>query len=80
MPAVIITGSGSGLGRELALAWSSKGWRVIVTDVDVERAEQTRQMLANPDQAISTRLDVTSDEQVEGAPSKRCSPTAAATS
>jgi NAD(P)-dependent dehydrogenase (short-subunit alcohol dehydrogenase family) len=65
MPSVIITGSGSGLGRELALAWSSKGWRVIATDMDGERAEQTRAMLANADNSISATLDVTQDADFE---------------
>lgn len=34
-----ITGAGSGLGRELALRFARDGWRVAVSDIDLERAQ-----------------------------------------
>ena len=33
----IVTGAASGLGRALALALASAGWRICLTDLDVER-------------------------------------------
>ncbi len=35
---VVITGAGSGLGRELALRYARAGWRVAVADIDATRA------------------------------------------
>lgn len=38
---VVITGAGSGLGRTLALDFAKLGWRVAVSDINRERAEET---------------------------------------
>ncbi|MDR3419009.1 MAG: SDR family oxidoreductase [Nevskia sp.] len=40
-PRAFITGAGSGLGKALALRYASEGWRVAVTDLKLEAAEQT---------------------------------------
>ncbi|RRJ84208.1 SDR family oxidoreductase [Aestuariirhabdus litorea] len=38
---VLITGAGSGLGRELAHCYARQGWRVALTDVNDEGCKQT---------------------------------------
>lgn len=55
---VLVTGAGSGLGRELATRWASAGARVLVTDVDTAAAEAAGTGLGQP----WLGLDVTSDE------------------
>jgi NAD(P)-dependent dehydrogenase (short-subunit alcohol dehydrogenase family) len=42
---VLITGAGSGLGRELALVYAGRGDRVAVVDLYADRAEETRKLL-----------------------------------
>ena len=40
---MMITGAGSGLGRELALRWAREGWRLALSDVnDAGLAETLR--------------------------------------
>lgn len=38
---IAITGAGSGLGRALALEFAGKGWNIVVTDMNNEKAEET---------------------------------------
>ena len=42
---VLITGAGSGLGRELALVYARRGDRVAVVDLHADRAEETLKLL-----------------------------------
>jgi NAD(P)-dependent dehydrogenase (short-subunit alcohol dehydrogenase family) len=37
----VVTGAGSGIGRAIATTLAARGWRVIVTDVNVAGAEET---------------------------------------
>ncbi|CAM3338896.1 SDR family oxidoreductase [Mycobacterium frederiksbergense] len=54
----VVTGAGSGIGRAIAATLAERGWRVIVTDIDAEAAEQTRAVLSGTGHE-ATRLDVT---------------------
>ena len=38
---VVITGSGSGIGREAALIFSREGAKVVVSDINVSGGEET---------------------------------------
>jgi all-trans-retinol dehydrogenase (NAD+) len=61
---VLITGGGRGLGRELAIAFSSLGDRVVVSDCELALATEVASRIANS-QAVS--LDVTDAESVREA-------------
>jgi NAD(P)-dependent dehydrogenase (short-subunit alcohol dehydrogenase family) len=43
---VVITGSGSGIGRAICTELADLGWRVIATDLDVNAAKETVSLLA----------------------------------
>src|SRR5918997_3194417 len=59
---VVITGAGSGIGREAALLFSAEGASVCVADVSEEAGEQTA---AECREAFFRHVDVTSAESVE---------------
>lgn len=40
-PVVLITGAGGGLGRAFALAFGNAGYRVVVADIQLEKAQET---------------------------------------
>ncbi|MDQ3505252.1 MAG: SDR family oxidoreductase [Actinomycetota bacterium] len=62
---VIVTGSGSGIGRETALAFAREGAQVVVADIDPDGASGT---VAEVDdaggQATVCRVDVSDDKSV----------------
>lgn len=68
---VLITGAGSGIGRETALLFAKNGAKVVVTDVDEKAGKETvdeiTKILADdPDcsgDAFFTKLDVSNREQ-----------------
>jgi NAD(P)-dependent dehydrogenase (short-subunit alcohol dehydrogenase family) len=65
---VLITGAGSGLGRESALLFSSEGAKVAVVDVDPSRAlEATTMVEAQGGEAIAVEADVGVEADVERA-------------
>lgn len=41
----VITGAGSGLGRALSLELAQRGWRIVVSDVKEERAQETLRLV-----------------------------------
>lgn len=65
---ILITGSGSGLGRECALWWGELGAAVVVTDVLAHRAEDVgRQIEAKGGTALAIGVDVAVEQQVANA-------------
>ena len=54
----VVTGAGSGIGRAIATTLAQRGWRVIVSDIDAEAAEQTRDTLSGTGHEAA-QLDVT---------------------
>jgi 3-hydroxybutyrate dehydrogenase len=62
---VLITGAGSGLGRDLAIHFGSRRHRILVTDVKAEAAEETCRLLGKGADAAAWPLDVRVDEQIE---------------
>lgn len=56
---VLITGAGSGIGRALALGCGERGARLILVGRRLERLDQTRASLAEPDKAVGVAADVT---------------------
>ena len=57
---VLVTGAGSGLGREIALRYAQRGDRVACVDLYADRAEETRKMLSGGGH-MSLVADVGSD-------------------
>lgn len=65
---IVITGAGSGLGRECALWWAEEGGSIVVTDVVERRAiAVTRQIVDKGGRAISRKADVAVEADVEAA-------------
>lgn len=55
----VITGAGSGFGRELALLYAEAGMRLVLADIDPDRLEETRALLSSsPDMVLVARTDV----------------------
>ena len=63
---VIITGSGSGLGKAYALAFAAEGANVVVNDIRTESAEAVRdEIIAAGGKAIATCDDITRMETAQ---------------
>ena len=63
---VLVTGAGSGIGRESALAFAAAGGRVVVSDVVVNGGEETvAQIKAAGGEATFVRADVSQRADVE---------------
>lgn len=45
---VVVTGAGSGIGRETALAFAAEGAILVVSDIDLESAQQTAALINDP--------------------------------
>jgi NAD(P)-dependent dehydrogenase (short-subunit alcohol dehydrogenase family) len=61
----VITGAGSGIGRATAHAFAKRGARVVVTDIDGDRATDVAADLGGD--AVAARCDVTSVDDLEAA-------------
>lgn len=63
---VVVTGAGSGIGRETALAFARAGAEVVVSDIDVDAAKQTAALIADFDgTAYPYALDVSDESAVQ---------------
>ena len=63
----LITGAGSGFGREMALAFANKGSNLVLNDIDLEGIKETREMvlkLFNVD-ILLAEADISDEEQVD---------------
>ena len=62
----VITGAGSGIGRACASALAAEGTRIVVADINAERATATAQQIASlGGTAHAVGCDVTSDADIE---------------
>jgi NAD(P)-dependent dehydrogenase (short-subunit alcohol dehydrogenase family) len=65
---IVITGGGSGLGRECALQWADEGASVVVTDIVQERASDVRaEIEGKGGVALGLKADVAIEDEVEAA-------------
>ncbi len=60
---VIITGAGSGIGRETALLFAKEGAKVVVADVNEKGGEETVAEIKKNGEGFFVKLDVTNREQ-----------------
>ena len=62
----VLTGAGSGIGRAAALSFAARGARVVVSDLDGARAEQTAaDVHAAGQQAVAVAVDVAEQGDLE---------------
>jgi 3-hydroxybutyrate dehydrogenase len=63
-----ITGSASGIGKEIAIVFAREGAKVVIADLNKAAADATAaELAATGAQAIGVGVDVTSEEQVDAA-------------
>jgi short-subunit dehydrogenase len=66
MKRAVVTGAARGIGRELALALARKKGRIAISDIDVERLEETAGDIRSlGGEAITIRCDVRKEEDVQ---------------
>jgi 3-oxoacyl-[acyl-carrier protein] reductase len=60
----IITGAGSGIGRETALLFAKEGAKVVVADIFEKGAEETTLMIQKIGEGFFSKVDVTKREEL----------------
>jgi 3-hydroxybutyrate dehydrogenase len=64
----VITGSASGIGKEIAFEFAQNGAKVVIADLKIDPAKATANEIAKEGgTAMAVAMDVTSEEQVEKA-------------
>ena len=62
----LVTGGGSGIGREIALLYARQGARVVVADIQLEAAGNVvSEISAQDGKGQAVQMDVSSEEQVQ---------------
>lgn len=61
-PVALITGAGQGLGRATALRFAEQGVRVVITDLNLQLLEQTRDLSGRPELFRLLVQDVTAED------------------
>ncbi len=62
----LVTGGGSGIGREIALLYARQGAKVVVADIQLEPAESVvSEISAQGGSSQAVQIDVSSEEQVQ---------------
>ena len=63
-----ITGSASGIGKEIAIVFAQEGAKIVIADLNKQAADATAaELKAGGAQAIGVGVDVTREEQVDAA-------------
>jgi NAD(P)-dependent dehydrogenase (short-subunit alcohol dehydrogenase family) len=62
---IFLTGGGSGIGRECAIAYAREGARVAIPDINLSSADETAQAVGNG--CIAVQCDVANGDSVEAA-------------
>ncbi len=63
---VVVTGAGSGIGKETALAFARRGAHLAIADINQESLDETRALLSSMGREVfAMRVDVSREEQVE---------------
>lgn len=65
-PVAIVTGGASGLGLATARALLASGLRVVLADLDGDRAVTAARALGEEDAAVGVRADVTDSDSIDG--------------
>lgn len=61
---IILTGAGSGIGRELAIQLINKGAKVAALDINLEELNITKTMVSKPENITLHKVDVSSEESM----------------
>jgi NAD(P)-dependent dehydrogenase (short-subunit alcohol dehydrogenase family) len=61
----VVTGAGSGIGRELAIACAKRGMKLVLADVDADGLSATRDLVPGGITVHTTPCDVSSSEAVQ---------------